>query len=147
MKWLRSCIGELEQDNKWVIPALKHFRDVCSLYPEVRTCVLHPYWCTYILCICVLLFNIFHSCNCVLLWNSIPLVHFLSCFPSVHTSCLSMACTSYSDPHIHFLCKMPTVLTCTSCLAPLNTFPPCANMLTVLTCTSSSFTHISCFLC
>lgn len=34
MKWLLSCIGELELGKKWVIPALKHFRDVCSLYPE-----------------------------------------------------------------------------------------------------------------
>lgn len=41
MRWLQCCISELEAGSKWVLPALKHFREVCSLYPEVcvRTCV------------------------------------------------------------------------------------------------------------
>ena len=36
MRWLQCCINELEAGSKWVLPALKHFREVCSLYPEVR---------------------------------------------------------------------------------------------------------------
>ena len=28
---------ELAQGSKWVLPALKHFKDVCNLYPEVSS--------------------------------------------------------------------------------------------------------------
>ena len=51
MLWLQCCITELEAGSKWVLPALKHFGEVCSLYPEVCVCVCV---CLYgVCCLCV----------------------------------------------------------------------------------------------
>lgn len=30
--WLDKCVGELKSNSSWVLPVLKHIRDICMLY-------------------------------------------------------------------------------------------------------------------
>ena len=55
MHWLQRCVSEVET-GKWIIPALKHFREVASLYPEVCTCV-------HVCCMCVCVHSHVHDCD------------------------------------------------------------------------------------
>lgn len=38
--WLDKCVDELKNGEKWVLPALKHIRDICTLY-EPNTAGVH----------------------------------------------------------------------------------------------------------
>ena len=31
-RWLDQCVTELKDNDKWVIPALRQIKDICSLY-------------------------------------------------------------------------------------------------------------------
>ena len=33
-RWLTKCIEELKTNSSWVLPALKHIREICCLYQE-----------------------------------------------------------------------------------------------------------------
>ena len=33
-RWLDKCVEELNANDKWVLPALKQIKEICSLYQE-----------------------------------------------------------------------------------------------------------------
>lgn len=33
-RWLDKCVEELKANEKWVLPALKQIKEICSLYQE-----------------------------------------------------------------------------------------------------------------
>ncbi|OQR72358.1 putative ubiquitin carboxyl-terminal hydrolase FAF-X-like [Tropilaelaps mercedesae] len=39
--WLEECVQELRNNDKWVIPALKHIREICLLYQETQQHTAH----------------------------------------------------------------------------------------------------------
>ena len=60
-RWLDQCVVELKANDKWVIPALRQIKDICSLYhvsisfqvnffklffnPYMLDCVMIYLWC------------------------------------------------------------------------------------------------------
>lgn len=42
MTWITKFVEELKND-KWVLPALKQIREICQLFPEVRTINFNAY--------------------------------------------------------------------------------------------------------
>lgn len=43
LTWLSECINEIRRDS-WIIPAMKHFRDICQQYSEPPVSTSFPQW-------------------------------------------------------------------------------------------------------